>query len=130
MKRALVAISVVAVLACLAPVPRRTPIARACAFGTPPTTYETTEDRKLYMQAMDLAGNDILFPHDPFFSQPSIEIGTRGSRTNSPKVYVPPTLLKAISWIESARLVRLRVRHRAGDQRDDGASGRHGPADR
>ena len=41
----------------------------ACAFTSAPLTYETTEDRKLYMQAMDLAGFDMLFPNDPFFSQ-------------------------------------------------------------
>jgi hypothetical protein len=101
MRRAFVCIAVVAALACLAPVPHRTPVAQACAFDNPPRTYETTQDRALYMKAMDLAGNDMLFPHDPFFSQPSMEIGARSSRTNSPNVYVPPTLLKAISWIES-----------------------------
>ncbi len=80
---------------------RRVPVASACAFVDPPTTYETTEDRKLYMQAMDLAGYDMLFPKDTFFSQPSIEIGTRSNRQSSGDVYIPPTLLKAISWIES-----------------------------
>ncbi len=74
----------------------------SCAFSSPPTTYETTEDRGLYMKAMDLAGYNMLFPGDPFFSQPSIGTGTRANRTSSPNVYVPPTLLKAISWIESA----------------------------
>ena len=78
-----------------------TQVARACAFVDPPTTYETTEDRKLYLRAMELAGYDMLFPHDPFFSQGSIEVGTRNNRTNSPDVYVPPSLLKSISWIES-----------------------------
>jgi hypothetical protein len=87
--------------AALLPVRASTPTARACAFADPPTTYETTEDRKLYLAAMDLAGNDMLFPRDPFFSQPSIEIGTRANRANSPDVYVPPSLLKSISWIES-----------------------------
>ena len=42
---------------------------RRLRLRRPPTTYETTEDRKLYMQAMDLAGYDMLFPKDPFFSQ-------------------------------------------------------------
>jgi len=101
MKRALAIITLVAALAMLAPVPRRTPAARACAFADAPTTYETTEDRKLYLKAMDLAGYDMLFPKDNFFSQKSIEQGTRNNRTNAPEVYVPPTLLKAISWIES-----------------------------
>ncbi len=101
MKRALVIVILVAAIAMLAPVPRRTPAARACAFADVPTTYETTEDRKLYLKAMDLAGYDMLFPKDNFFSQKSIEQGTRNNRTNAPDVYVPPTLLKAISWIES-----------------------------
>ena len=54
------------------------------------------------MQAMELAGFDMLFPKDRFFSQPSIAVGARESRVSSPDVYVPPTLLKAISWIESS----------------------------
>lgn len=83
------------------PVARSAHIARACAFDDAPTTYETTEDRKLYMKAMDLAGYDMLFANDPFFSQPSIESGTRSNRVSNDDVYVPPTLLKAISWIES-----------------------------
>jgi hypothetical protein len=77
------------------------PAAQACAFVEPPTTYETTEDRKLYMLAMELAGYDMLFPRDPFFSQRSIDLGTRADRRTSDDVYVPPTLLKAISWVES-----------------------------
>lgn len=77
------------------------PSAEACAFVEPPTTYETTEDRQLYLDAMDLAGYDMLFPRDTFFSQPHIEVGTRQDRSNSSDVYIPPTLLKAISWIES-----------------------------
>ncbi len=101
MRHALIAAALVAAAVTLAPSGHRTRTASACAFDTPPTTYETTEDRKLYMQAMDLAGFDMLFPKDPFFSQPSMEQGTRASRTTAPQIYVPPTLLKAISWIES-----------------------------
>lgn len=93
------------VLLCATIVPvlvRPAPTVRACAFVDPPLTYEDTEDRQLYMHAMELAGFDMLFPKDPFFSQPSIGIGPRESRVSSPDVYVPPTLLKAISWIESS----------------------------
>ena len=75
--------------------------AAACAFVEPPTTYETTEDRRLYMAAIDLAGYDMLFPKDRFFSQAHVESGTRTNRTNGPDTYVPPTLLKSISWLES-----------------------------
>jgi hypothetical protein len=96
------ALALVASLAIGVLPPRRAPVASACAFVDPPLTYETTEDRRLYMQAMELAGFDMLFPKDRFFSQPSIAVGGRESRVSSPDVYVPPTLLKAISWIESS----------------------------
>ena len=88
-------------LAALAPGGRRSPRAEACAFPTPPTTYETTEDRRLYMDTMDLAGYDMLFPRHAFFSQTALDIGPREARTTAPEIYVPPTLLKAISWVES-----------------------------
>ncbi len=91
-------------LAAIAIVPargHRAEVAQACAFVDPPTTYETTEDRRLYMATMDLAGYDMLFPRDRFFSQGFVESGTRTNRTNGPDTYVPPTLLKSISWIES-----------------------------
>jgi len=88
-------------LALLAPAPaRELPVAGACAFSKTPTTYETTEDRTLYLRAIELAGHDMLFPRDPFFSQQHIEVGTRQQRTKA-DVYVPPTLLKSIAWIES-----------------------------
>lgn len=75
--------------------------AGACAFAQPPTTYETTEDRRLYLAAIDLAGYDMLFTRDAFFSQPAIDVGSRANRTRSADVYFPPTIMKAISWIES-----------------------------
>jgi hypothetical protein len=99
----LMAAAALPALSLLLPTPARdVRIANACAFAEPPTTYETTEDRKLYLQAMDLAGYDALFPDDPFFSQRTIDVGTRQDRRKEDDVYVPPTLLKAISWIESA----------------------------
>jgi len=99
-RNALIAAALLSLVAVVTPGRARTPAASACAFDTAPTTYETTEDRKLYMQAMDLAGYDLLFPKDTFFSQGWIEAGPRNNRTQTP-VYVPPTLLKAIAWIES-----------------------------
>lgn len=99
--RVMLALALVASFTLALPPVRGAQRAEACAFADAPTTYETTEDRRLYTEAMDLAGYDMLFPHDRFFSQPSVEVGTRESRTNSPNVFVPPTLLKAISWIES-----------------------------
>ncbi len=94
--------AVCAMLAAMVSACQRAPQAKACAFNQAPTTYETTQDRRLYMAAMDLAGYDQLFHGDNFFSQPSIETGTRANRSSSSQVYVPPTLLKAISWIESS----------------------------
>lgn len=75
--------------------------AAGCAFSQPPTTYEAPEDRRLYLEAMDLAAFNMLTPGDPYFSRPSIYAGTRTNRTPLPGTYVPPTLLKAISWIET-----------------------------
>jgi hypothetical protein len=89
-------------LALLVPVRGQSvPVADACAFSNTPTTYETTEDRELYLRAMDLAGYDMLFPNDIFFSQRTIDVGTRQNRANSDEVYVPPTLMKSIAWLES-----------------------------
>ena len=89
-------------LALLVPVPgRAVPVADACAFARTPITYEATEDRELYLRAMDLAGYDMLFPNDTFFSQRTIDVGTRQNRSNSDDVYVPPTLMKSIAWLES-----------------------------
>lgn len=88
--------------ALLLPMPNRDARSvQACAFSEAPTTYETTEDRNLYLDAIDLAGFDELFPDDPYFSQRHIETGTRASRKNDADVYVPPTLMKAVNWIES-----------------------------
>jgi len=101
MKRLVAAAMLLFLLASGAPRGGDVPPVRACAFENAPTTYETTEDRELYMDAMDLAGHDMLFPRDKFFSQSTIDVGTRQNRTKSDNVYVPPTLLKAISWIES-----------------------------
>jgi hypothetical protein len=72
-----------------------------CAFSQPPTTYEAPEDRGLYLKAMDLAGFNMLAPGDQYFSRPSISVGVRTNRTSLGGTYVPPTLLKAISWIET-----------------------------
>jgi len=85
------------------PTPAPTPQSPAgCAFpGAVPQAYETGEDRALYLQAMDLAGYNMLWPGDPFFASAGVEVGLRNNRTSGP-VYMPPTLLKAIAWIESA----------------------------
>jgi hypothetical protein len=96
------AVFLLSALAAILPSPARdVRTVEACAFPVAPTTYETTEDRRLYMMAMELAGHDALFPNDAFFSQQAIDVGTRQNRRREEVAYVPPTLLKAISWVES-----------------------------
>src|SRR5260370_11624603 len=102
-RRTTIFAALLAALAVFVPHGGARPAIAACAFNTAqPTTYETTQDRHLYLTAMELAGYNMLFPGDNFFSQLSIETGTRANRSNSPDVFAPPTLLKAISWIESS----------------------------
>ncbi len=74
----------------------------ACAFpGATVHAYEGGQDRQLYLLAANLAGWNMLFPGDPFFAAGSVRTGVRAARSDGP-VYVPPTLLKAIAWIESS----------------------------
>jgi hypothetical protein len=72
-----------------------------CVFPTAPTTYEGLKDRQLFLNAIDLAAANMLFPGDPYFGLPDLEYGPRNARQKQPGA-VPPTLLKAISWIESS----------------------------
>lgn len=72
-----------------------------CAFPFAPVTYETLKNRKLYLDTIDLAAFNMLFPSDPTFGVPLLANGPRSARgTEGGKV--PPTLLKAIDWIESS----------------------------
>jgi hypothetical protein len=85
------------------PGPRR-PAATAradCAFPTAPTTYEGLKDRQLFLNTIELAANNLLFPGDPYFGVPEIQVGPRNSRYKEPGK-VPPILLKSIAWIESS----------------------------
>ncbi len=78
------------------------PHAEGCAFSTAPTTYETMESREAYMIGAELAGYNLIAPDDPFFGTPRVEVGVRSGRSVAEEPYVPPTLLKAIGWIESS----------------------------
>jgi hypothetical protein len=73
-----------------------------CAFPFTPTTYEDLKSRALFLQTIELAAFDMLFPGDPYFGLPPLETGQRSG--NRPKVpgKIPPSILKSISWIESA----------------------------
>jgi hypothetical protein len=76
--------------------------ADACAFAQPPTTYEAAQSRGAYLAGLELAAHNMLFPSDTFFGTSRIETGTRDDRRDADTPYIPPTLLKAIGWIESA----------------------------
>ncbi len=71
-----------------------------CVFPVTPTTYEDLKDRQLFLNTIDLAAYNMLFPGDDYFGLPKIEIGTRNDRSETNGT-VPPVLLKAIAWIES-----------------------------
>jgi hypothetical protein len=77
------------------------PQAHGCAFAHTPTTYEVSQDRGAYLAALDLAGYNMLFPTDTFFGTGRMETGARDNRRIADQPYLPPTLLKAIGWIES-----------------------------
>ncbi len=72
-------------------------------FGPFPfRAYEDGNYKTTYAREFELAGFNQLFPEYPSFALPRIETGARdagSAQTIDP--YVPPVLLKAISWLES-----------------------------
>jgi hypothetical protein len=76
-------------------------VAEECVFPFTPTSYEDLKDRRLFLDTIDLAAFNLLFPGDPYFGLPDIEFGPRNARLKEPGK-VPPVLLKSIAWIESA----------------------------
>ena len=75
--------------------------AHGCVFLRTPYTYEADRSRAAYLAAIDAASVDALFPGDPFFGLPRIEVGTRTNRAETPARQVPASLLRAIAWVES-----------------------------
>jgi hypothetical protein len=72
-----------------------------CAFPFTPTAYEDLKNRDLFLDTIELASFDMLFPGDSYFGLGQIESGPRNARkTEAAKV--PPVLLKSIAWIESS----------------------------
>jgi hypothetical protein len=59
------------------------------------------KDRGLFLDTIDLAAHNMLFPGDPFFGVPALEVGPRDSR-HTEALSIPPVLLKSIAWIESS----------------------------
>jgi hypothetical protein len=77
------------------------PASADCAFPFTPTAYEDLKDRNLFLTTIELASFNMLFPGDPYFSLPPVEVGPRERRHHEPGK-VPPVLLKSIAWIESS----------------------------
>jgi hypothetical protein len=101
--RKLIAVPVAAVvLTILAAVPTPSHHVAACAFLRTPNAYEAEAERRTYLSTVDAASVNALFPGDPYFGIPTVEIGARNSRSDSTIRRVPPTLLKAIAWEESS----------------------------
>lgn len=81
--------------------------AAGCAFLRSPQTYEAAQGRERFLQAIDAASVDALFPGDGFFGLPPVELGTRANRAEGGK-RIPATLLKAIAWVESTLTMAAR----------------------
>ena len=73
----------------------------ACVFPFTPTAYEDLKDRSLFLDTIDLAAFNLLFPGDEYFGLPDIELGPRDARYTQAG-QVPPVLLKAIAYVESS----------------------------
>ena len=106
-RAAIVAIGLVAALSLARPEPTEAVTFDCSGTGSPqgPYSFETWEagDYKTrYSNAIDLASINQLFPDNAEFALPPLETGDRsaGSSTTVPP-YIPPVLLKAISYIES-----------------------------
>ena len=66
-------------------------------------TYEATDWRTTYGRTYALAGFNRLFPDVSGFALPRLETGGRSAGSGQLRdPYIPPTLLKAIAWIESS----------------------------
>ena len=78
------------------------PRAHGCAFTIPPTAYDPPADRAAHLTGLELAGFNMIAPESAFFGISTVETGTRDTRAVDETPYAPPTLLKAIGWIESS----------------------------
>lgn len=77
------------------------PVRADCAFPFTPTAYEDLKNRQLFLNTIDLAAHNLLFPGDPYFGLPQLEQGTRANRVKTNGV-IPPVILKSIAWVESS----------------------------
>ena len=66
-------------------------------------TYESADWRNTYNRTFALAGLNRLFPDIGEFALPRLETGGRSAGSGQLTTpYIPPTMLKAIAWIESS----------------------------
>lgn len=90
-----------ALLAMATPVAAVHGLPNDCALSPIPDTYEAPQDRVLYLLGEELAAYNMIAPSDPFFGTANMEVGPRSNRSTAAESYIPPTLLKALSVIES-----------------------------
>ena len=81
--------------------PRGAEPALACAFLRTPQTYEADRARESYLDVIDAAAVNALFPGNPFFGLPTVEVGTRNNRSDSALRQIPVEVLRAVAWVES-----------------------------
>jgi hypothetical protein len=81
--------------------PSRVSAEGGCVFPFTPTTYEDLKDRKLFLDTIELAAFNLLFPGDEYFGLPELELGPRENRYSQVS-QIPPVLLKAIAYVESS----------------------------
>ena len=78
------------------------PTAQGCAFPNTPNAYEAARNRQAYLLGLDLAGFNMIRPTETYFGTPNVDIGTRDNRRFADEPYIPPVLLKATGYVESA----------------------------
>lgn len=65
-------------------------------------TWEPGDYKARYARTIELAATNQLFPENPSFALPNLEVGDRSSgSTTKTAPYIPPVILKAIAYIES-----------------------------
>src|SRR3990172_3415432 len=101
MKRVLLAVTFVFVLwAASSPAVGEHTLPNDCALYPIPTTYEAPRDRRPYLLGQELAGFNMIASDDSYFGTSRVEQGARGDRSVAGTPYIPPTLLKAIGFVE------------------------------
>jgi hypothetical protein len=66
-------------------------------------TYEAADWRTTYSKTLELASQNLLFSDDTRFGLPQLETGPRSAGSSTlVDPSIPPTILKAIAWIESS----------------------------